>query len=53
MSSQIPAALGWDWNIFPNLLGNADKSPEIPEFRLGFVPTVHSVDPVVLGRNQG
>ncbi|HWQ18837.1 MAG TPA: ABC transporter substrate-binding protein [Methanotrichaceae archaeon] len=27
--------------------------PEIPEFRLGFVPTVHSVDPVVLSKLYG
>lgn len=49
-SAQIPTALGWDWNVFGNLFGKADESPEIPVFRLGYVPTVHSVDPIVVDR---
>jgi NitT/TauT family transport system substrate-binding protein len=46
---QVSPTRGWDWNIFGNLLGGKHEEPEkVPALSLGYVPTVHSIDPVVL-----
>ncbi len=50
-SAQISPVLGWDWGIFGNLFGNnAEDTARMPVLRLGYVPTVHSIDPVVLDK---
>jgi len=51
MAAQVMTASAWDWNIFGNLFGNKPQEAEtdgIPSLWLGYVPTVHSIDPVVL-----
>lgn len=50
-SAQVYPVLGWDWNIFGNLFGSKPEEPEkTPAFWLGYVATVHSIDPVVLDK---
>lgn len=50
-AAQIMPALGWDWSIFGNLFGSKPDKPEkVPDLWLGYVPTVHSIDPVVLDK---
>jgi NitT/TauT family transport system substrate-binding protein len=42
---------GWDWNIFGNLLGGKpDEQEVVSALSLRYVPTVHSIDPVVLDK---
>ena len=49
--AQVSPAWGWDWNLFGNLLGGNPEEPEkAPALSLGYVPTVHSIDPVVLDK---
>jgi len=49
-TAQIMPALG-DWNIFGNLFGSKPGELEtVPDLWLGYVPTVHSIDPVVLDK---
>jgi hypothetical protein len=49
-SAQIMPALG-NWNIFGNLFGSKPEELEtLPTLCLGYVPTVHSIDPVVLDK---
>ena len=50
-AAQIMPALSWDWSILGNLFGTKPEEPEtVPALWLGYVPTVHSIDPVVLDK---
>jgi NitT/TauT family transport system substrate-binding protein len=52
-AAQTMPALGWDWNIFGNLFGSKPEEVEqetVPALWLGYVPTAHSIDPVVLDK---
>jgi NitT/TauT family transport system substrate-binding protein len=50
-SAQVYPVLGWDWNLLGNLFGSKPAEPETtPAFWLGYVATVHSIDPVVLDK---
>lgn len=49
-ASEIMPALG-GWSIFDNLFGSKPEEPEtVSTLWLGYVPTVHSIDPVVLDK---
>ena len=48
---QVSPTWGWDLDILGNLLGGKPEEPEkAPALSLGYVPTVHSIDPVVLDK---
>lgn len=48
---QVSPTWGWDWNILGNLFGGKPEEPEkVLPLSLGYVPTVHSIDPVVLDK---
>jgi NitT/TauT family transport system substrate-binding protein len=50
-SVQISPTWGWDRSIFGNLISSKSEEPvKTPIFKLGFVPTVHSIDSVVLDK---
>ena len=47
----ITPALGWDWSILDSIFGSKPEEPEeVPQLSLGYVPTAHSIDPVVLDK---
>ncbi len=51
ISAQIYPAQGLDLSIFGNIFGNnAEVEETTPILKLGYVPTVHSIDPVVLDK---
>lgn len=53
LAQAIPV-LGWDWNIFGNLFGSSQQEVEkVPALWLGYVPTVHSLDIVVMDKLYG
>ncbi len=50
-AAQIVPALGWDWGIFGGLFDSkSEETEDAPALWLGYVPTVHSIDPVVLDK---